>query len=37
VSKRFVNVAHDTITDYQVIVSNDLIIKSFDTGFQLSV
>jgi hypothetical protein len=26
-----------TITDYQMIVSNDLIIKSFDTGFQLSV
>ncbi len=34
-SKRFVNVAHSTITDYQMIVSNDLIIKSFDTEFQL--
>ena len=31
------HVSHSTITDYQMIVSNDLIIKSFDTGFQLSV
>ncbi len=29
--------SHNTITDYQMIVSNDLIIKSFDTGFHLSV
>ncbi len=36
VSKLFVNVLHNTITDYQMIVSNDLIIKTFETGFQLS-
>ena len=29
--------SRSTITDYQMIVSNDLINKSFDTGFQLSV
>jgi hypothetical protein len=27
--------SHSTINDYQMIVSNDLIIKSFDTGFHL--
>ncbi len=37
---KFCNVDEATnrkLTDYQMIVSNDLIIKSFDTGFQLSV
>jgi hypothetical protein len=29
--------SHNTITYYQMIVSKDLIITSFDTGFQLSV
>jgi hypothetical protein len=32
-----VSFSQSTITDYQMIVSKDLIIKSFDTGFQLSV